>query len=36
MGLIREVQEVSKQLSKTEQSRLEREKFKQLQEDYKK
>lgn len=36
MGLIREVQEVSKQLSKTEQSRLEREKFKQLQEEYKK
>lgn len=35
MGLIREVQEVSKQLSKTEQARLEREKFKQLQEDYK-
>lgn len=35
MGLIREVQEVSKQLSKAEQARLEREKFKQLQEDYK-
>lgn len=36
MGLIREVQEVSKQLSKTEQARLERENFKQLQEEYKK